>query len=203
MIKDHDLALGYVLEHDSSALPTFDALSDAQKKPIKFTQAKMQFNHGWLVQAEAPPGPLFSPFRKVVVDGGASPADVSFYFVHWVTDLAGAIPTPLNGCEKLAVSLPPAVLSRILGSIEIVQRVALATPTQLLHDYVKRSWLSQPGLGDLPTGKESVALLRLAVHLQDASVAQKLVPAFKELPHRPAGGARKRDGAVWHTRAGL
>jgi len=60
VIQDHDLALGYVLTHDVGALPCIAALPAEQQQPVRFTQAKMGFNHGWLVQAEAPPGPLFN-----------------------------------------------------------------------------------------------------------------------------------------------
>ena len=51
MIKDHDLALGYVLEHDPSCLPSFATLPPEQQRAIRFTQAELGFNHGWLVQA--------------------------------------------------------------------------------------------------------------------------------------------------------
>lgn len=52
VINDHDLALGYVLEHFSETLPSFCALPLAQQKSVRFTQSKMSFNHGWLVQEE-------------------------------------------------------------------------------------------------------------------------------------------------------
>ena len=84
-IEDHDVALGYLLEHDSSALPSFVSLSAAQKRPIKFCQAKLGFNHGWLVQAEAPPGALFNSFKAVLDAGALENADVAFYFVHWLS----------------------------------------------------------------------------------------------------------------------
>ena len=43
-----------------------------------------------LGQAEAPPDALFSTFKKTITEGHAAPADIAFYFVHWLTDLAGA-----------------------------------------------------------------------------------------------------------------
>ena len=55
VINDHDVALGYVLAHHAHLLPSFASLPLAQQLSVRFTQAKMQFNHGWLVQAEAPP----------------------------------------------------------------------------------------------------------------------------------------------------
>jgi hypothetical protein len=36
----------------------------------------MGFNHGWLVQAEAPPGALFANFKSVLEEGRATAADV-------------------------------------------------------------------------------------------------------------------------------
>ena len=56
VINDHDAALAYVLEYSPSVLPSFAALSREQQESIKFTQSKMEYNMGWLVQAEAPPG---------------------------------------------------------------------------------------------------------------------------------------------------
>ena len=77
-------------------LPCFDALPAELQRPIRFTQAKLGFNHGWLVQAEAPPGALFNSFKSLLEAGGLDGGDVAFYFVHWLTDLAGAEPTPLR-----------------------------------------------------------------------------------------------------------
>ncbi|CAK0852907.1 unnamed protein product [Prorocentrum cordatum] len=57
----------------------------------------MEYNMGWLVQAEAPPGALLRKFKQVVSAGQAKPEDVAFYFTHWFTDLAGAEPHPQDG----------------------------------------------------------------------------------------------------------
>lgn len=45
-IGDHDIALGYVLEHDPSAIPCYNRLEEAQRAPVRFTQTKIGFNHG-------------------------------------------------------------------------------------------------------------------------------------------------------------
>ena len=37
----------------------------------------------------------------------------SFYFVHWLTDLAGAVPTPLEGSTQFAVRFPQPVLALV------------------------------------------------------------------------------------------
>ena len=41
---------------------------------------------------------------------GVEPADVAFYFCHWLTDLAGAEPYPQE--------LPPALAGQRLGSVQ-------------------------------------------------------------------------------------
>ena len=64
-INDHDLALGYVLDFHASLLPSFAELTVADQHTVRFTQSKMSFNHGWLVQGEAPPSPLFAKFKQV------------------------------------------------------------------------------------------------------------------------------------------
>ena len=130
-IVDHDEALGYVLDHDGAALPCFSALSAAQQKPIRFTQSKMGFNHGWLVQAEAPPGALFSKFKECIETDDVHAEDIAFYFVHWLTDLAGAEATPLHGAEKFVVKFPHSVLASFIRSFSIVQRLAHTTESEL------------------------------------------------------------------------
>ena len=71
-------------------MPGFNELPAEQQAPVRFTQADLAFNHGWLVQAEAPPGILFSQFKKLIDSGNVVSADIAFYFAHWLTDLAGA-----------------------------------------------------------------------------------------------------------------
>ena len=46
-IHDHDIALGYVLDHFGHCLPSYAALAPEQQRVIRFTQAKLGFNHGW------------------------------------------------------------------------------------------------------------------------------------------------------------
>jgi len=50
IINDHDLALGYILEHYGSSLPSYAMLPEALQRTIRFSTVKMGFNHGWLVQ---------------------------------------------------------------------------------------------------------------------------------------------------------
>merc|ERR1711976_892488 len=71
-IGDHDLALAYVLQHHPKLLPSYYGLSAKSRQVLLFTQAKMDFNNGWLVQAEAPPGKLFQNFKEVIRAGHAS-----------------------------------------------------------------------------------------------------------------------------------
>jgi hypothetical protein len=139
-INDHDLALGYVLENYSEQLPSFHRLDARSQQTIKFTQVKFSFNHGWLVQAEAPPSALFTPFKTAIMEGGVREADVAFYFVHWLSDLAGAVPTPLQGSEKFVCHFPHFVLSSFIHSFPIVHQLASKSETQVLEDYLHTRW---------------------------------------------------------------
>ena len=144
VIRDHDLALGYILQHDPSALPCFAALADEQQRSIRFTQADLCFNHGWLVQAEAPPGAIFAQFKRLLSTGGVSAADIAFYFVHWVTDLAGAEPSPLRGQEKFVIKFPRQVLKTIVASMPVVQRLCSTTQSALFEEYLHFAWKGAP-----------------------------------------------------------
>ena len=79
-----------------------------------------------VVQAEAPPGMLLSKFKQLLESGGMSAADVAFYFVHWLTDLAGAEGAPLAGAEKFVVKFPHVVLNSY-------EPAAIALPVVALH----------------------------------------------------------------------
>ena len=183
-IHDHDVALGYVLEHDPGALPGFAALDTPQQRPIRFTQAQLGFNHGWLVQAEAPPGALFSNFKRLLDEGGASPADIAFYFVHWLTDLAGAVPSPLSGCQQFVRRFPLPVLAAFTRSFPLVQRLALTSETALNEEFLA-AWWPAPILGPVPAGADAIALMRLSVHCQADADRQLLVDAWSALPDAP------------------
>merc|ERR1719487_1431081 len=95
---------------------------------------------GWLVQAEAPPGALFKKFKSVTMSGKASEADIAFYFVHWLTDLAGAEPFPLEGCEKFVLKFPLKVLTSFLMSFPIVRQLSEKSETEVLEDYLVWRW---------------------------------------------------------------
>ena len=69
--------------------PMLDRI-DLQIQVPPVTPADLAFNQGWLVRAEAPPGILFSKFKHHIGCSNIVSADIAFYFVHWLTDLAGA-----------------------------------------------------------------------------------------------------------------
>jgi hypothetical protein len=173
-----------VLEHWPSVLPSFAELPQAQKQSIKFTQGKMEYNMGWLVQAEAPPGALFQKFKSVIMSGNASELDIAFYFIHWLTDLAGAEPCPLEGCEKFVLKLPQKVLASFLNSFSIVRHLSDRTETEVLEDYLAWRWINNEDIscGPPPTGLGSIAKLRLVVMAQGDSNA--ILRAFGGLPQR-------------------
>jgi len=183
-INDHDAALAYVLEHYGACLPSYAALSEAQKAAILFTQAEISFNHGWLVQAEAPPGELFSQFKKIIATQRIRPPDIAFFFVHWLTDLAGAEPTPLCGSEKFVLRFPHALLHSFIESFSFVEKLADQSETEVYEEYLQWRWrqisIGIPEMGDPPTGNYAVALMRLVVAAQIGPIQKEVLRAFNE-----------------------
>lgn len=167
VIRDHDIALDYVLSFFGDVFPSYDGLDHPSQRLVKFTQGKMGFNNGWLVQGEAPPGALFNTFKNLIREGGANSEDVAFYFAHWVTDLAGAEPTPLSGSEKFVQKFPTGVLASFFRSFPHVWQLSNMTETQVLQEYLRAQWTENPSLGPVPAGEESIALMRLALHAQN------------------------------------
>ena len=181
VIGDHDIALGYVLEHHPHVLPSFVSLDEANKRSIRFTQSKMSFNHGWLVQGEAPPAPLFAKFKQVMLSEHVAPQDVAFYFVHWLTDLAGAEPSPLGGGEKFVLKFPHAVLDSFIRSFAVLNELAVKSETQVMEEYLVRTWQELPGSGPLPRGEDSIARLRLFLQAQTPDKQQAVMQALDDL----------------------
>ena len=142
VINDHDIALAYVLDHCPEVLPSCAAQSADDQRTIRFTQSKMGFNHGWLVQGEAPPSPLFAKFKEVMMSESVQPTDVAFYFVHWLTDLAGAEPSPLGGAEKFVLKFPHAVLDSFIRSFAVLNELAVKNEMQVMEEYLVRTLVS-------------------------------------------------------------
>jgi len=185
VIGDHDHALCYLMDHYPDLLPSFKELDHAERQSVQFTQCNLCFNHGWLVQAEAPPGAIFTKFREAInrdkkLHAGAK--DVALYFVHWLTDLAGAEPTPLGGCEKFVIKFPLHVLNSFLQSFKFIEGITSQTETQVMEKYLKHRWSDHvPSLGATPTGPHSIAAMRLLCMAQ--ANGRNVVEAFsQELP---------------------
>lgn len=195
LIGDHDHALSYVMDYFPDLLPSFAGLPADEQHAVQFTQCEIQFNHGWLVQAEAPPGAIFTKFRQVLNKSKRATAkDVALYFVHWLTDLAGAEPTPLAGCEKFVVKFPLPVLVSFLRSFKIVQTIASKTETQVFESYLKMRWEEYvPPLGPMPTGPGGIAQMRLLCMSQMSS--GPILEAYEKLP--------AADREVLHTEMSL
>lgn len=181
-IMDHDAALSYILEHHPDVLPSFHGLAEAQRESIRFAHCKLEYNMGWLVQAEAPPGHLFGAFRRVVISGKASTSDIAFYFVHWFADLAGAEPFPLEGCEKFVLKFPQKVLAQFVDSFSIVMTLSpIKSETKVFEDYILSRWSSHdPLLGPAPLGRGAIARMRLIMMAQGDS--KEILRQFSLLP---------------------
>ena len=143
----------------------------------------MNFNHGWLVQAEAPPGPLFTAFCKTNKQDSVQRSDVSFYFFHWLTDLAGAEPTPLRGSEKYVLKFPHPVLHSFIASFGLVGKLVDQSETAIFEEFLVRTWEeARNGLGPLPRGASAIAKMRLITQVQHLPLQQRTIAAFSELP---------------------
>jgi len=126
---------------------------------------------------------LFSRFKQVIVRGRASQADISFYFVHWFTDLAGAEAfqgKPWPGAEKFTTKFPVHVLGSFLDSFSFVDRLASRSEVQVMEDYLASRWHAR-GLSPLePTCENTIALQRLVLMAQ--GFEKEIFPAFFRLP---------------------
>ena len=137
---------------------------------------------------EAPPGLLFSRFKEAIVEGRASETDVSFYFVHWLTDLAGAEAFdmgPWPGSEKFTVKFPMKVLQAFLDSFGFIDHLATSSEVETMERYLKGRWAALgPPTKSIVRGGE-VAAMRIALMAQ--GFEKEAITAFEELP------AEKRD----------
>jgi len=182
-ITDHDQALCYVMDHYPKLLPSFDGLAKEEKRSVNFTQCQLQFNQGWFVQGEAPPGAIFRKFKEVLVRDHKSkvkPKDIALYFVHWISDLAGAEPTPLGGCEKFVVKFPLPVLNSFLRSFSYVHQLAHKSETEVMEEYLKMRWQEHtPSLGAVPQRESTIAEMRLICMAQMNS--PRILEGFNKL----------------------
>jgi hypothetical protein len=182
-INDHDVALSYILQHYSDALPSFTILSEPMQQLIQFTQVRISFNHGWLVQAEAPPGPLFSNFKRALSNGSQIQThDVHFYFLHWLTDLAGAEPTPLRGSEKFVHKFPHPMLHSFISSFGDVGALVSISETAVFEAFLRKQWEeAKDTLGPPPSDTEAIALMRLCVQVQSVPYQLNVVQSWAQL----------------------
>jgi len=176
-----------VLTHHSHMLPSFFGCSAADQHTIRFTQSKMSFNHGWLVQGEAPPAPLFAKFKEVLQTESVEKADVAFYFVHWLTDLAGAEPSPLGGAEKLVLKFPHAVLDSFIQSFGVLNHLAVRSETEVMEEYLAATWSQRRDASGKalmppePRGDSAIAKMRLSLQAQTADKQEAVLAAFDAL----------------------
>jgi len=97
-----------------------------------------------------------------------------------LTDLAGAEPTPLGGCEKFVTNFPLEVLNSFLRSFEYVQRITDHTETEVMEEYLKIRWAEHtPSVGPVPTGDSAIAKMRILCMAQ--MKAERCLQGFDEL----------------------
>lgn len=180
VIRDHDCALSYLMEHFPELLPSYAGLPTDAQKAVLFTQGKMNFNHGWFVQAEAPPGAMLCTLKSVLM-AGATAADLGLYFLHWFTDLAGAEATPLGGAEKFVLKFPHSVLTSFLWSIPFLGKLETSSETAVVEQYLKARWRAIAPDTPCPQDGAAVACMRIATMAQSD---ESVVEIFRGLPTR-------------------
>ena len=117
---------------------------------------------------------------QVILTDGASEADVAFYFVHWLTDLAGAVPNPLHGSEKFVTQFPHFVLDSFITSFPLIHRLAHMSETDVFEEYLHQRWEElRADLGELPTGDDTIALARLVVQAQSLREQLSVAAAYR------------------------
>eukprot|EP00435_Cladocopium_sp_Y103_P063178 s15_g24.t1 len=183
VIADHDLAVFYIMEQHTHILPSLCQLPPAMQQVVQTVLSGLAFNNGWFVQAEAPPGAVFLGIKAAIMRNGSerrvSRRDLSLYFVHWLTDLAGAEPTPLCGCNKLTSQLPMPVLKSFMKSVRYIQQLADRSETEVMESYLKDRWKDhRPSMGTL-AGPHALAKARLLCMAQGN--AKVVLDAFEKL----------------------
>ncbi|CAJ1421459.1 unnamed protein product [Effrenium voratum] len=184
VVADHDVAIFYIVERYTHLLPSLRRLQPSLQLLVQNVLSGLAFNNGWFVQAEAPPGAVFRGIKAAVSAQTESARkvgrrDLSLYFVHWLTDLAGGEPTPLFGCSKLC-TLPMHVLKSFMQSVRYIQQLADRTETEVMEDYLKDRWANhQPSVGPMVSGPAGLAKARLLCMAQGN--ATEVLAAFEKL----------------------
>jgi len=112
-----------------------------------------------------------------------APADIAFYFTHWLTDLAGAEPTPLFGCEKFVLKFPLAVLLSFVRSFGVLDKLAVKSETEVFEDYLVRRWSEiADEVGPVPEGNAAIAIMRLVIQAQEPAKQKAILSAFTGIP---------------------
>ena len=102
--------------------------------------------------------------------------------MHWLTDLAGAEPTPLKGSEKFVLKFPHPVLHSFISSFSLVGSLVNLSETAVFEKFLLEYWnASQDGLGEAPRGAHAVALMRLVAQVQHLPLQQRLLTGYDKL----------------------
>eukprot|EP00931_Biecheleriopsis_adriatica_P050472 TRINITY_DN29226_c0_g1_i1.p1 TRINITY_DN29226_c0_g1~~TRINITY_DN29226_c0_g1_i1.p1 ORF type:complete len:800 (-),score=166.24 TRINITY_DN29226_c0_g1_i1:82-2400(-) len=186
VIADHDVAIFYIIDRHTKLLPCLRDLDPYVLSLVQRVLSGLAFNNGWFVQAEAPPGAFFKHIKAAMSDDSkfvsksGKEQDLSLYFVHWLTDLAGGEPTPLRGCHKLTCRLPLHVLHSFMNSLRYIQQLAERCETEVMEQYLKDRWEQhEPSMGPLPEGPTAIAQMRLVCMAQ--GMAAPVLEAFAQL----------------------
>jgi len=104
--------------------------------------------------------------------------------VHWLTDLAGAVPNPLDGSERLVLGFPYQVLGSFITSFSVLSALATQTETEVFETYLESYWRDAAPrlrLGAPPSGEHAIAMMRLLCQAQSTEAQESVLAAWEKL----------------------
>lgn len=173
VLNDVAAATCYLMTHFVDLVPSFAALPQDLQQAARTAARKMDFNaatHVGFCQAELPPGLALTNFKAGLKD--AAEEDIGLYFLHWLTDVAGADATPIRGAERLVLRCPLKVLNAMLVSFPFLKTLGRGSETAVTEAYLEARWKTE-----MPSGRalpeepmEAITQLRLTAmaHFDEA-----------------------------------
>lgn len=183
-IRDHDAALGYIMDHCPEVLPSYKSLSDHYKDLIR-TSLRVNFNFGQFLQGENLPANLVGVkrlFKDKTTDA------MPFFLFHIFADMSGIL-----GARSLEGSLfmTETMYNNFARGIDALQELQTGSPRDVYDRFLlKRAAESFPKI----TNRADRAFARLVClcRIFNPADTRLLQDAFDDLP------AAKREELVEH-----
>ncbi|KAF4652938.1 hypothetical protein FOL47_010776 [Perkinsus chesapeaki] len=178
-IRDHDAALGYMMDHCTEVLPSYKSLSDDYKDLIR-TCLRVDFNFGQFLQGENLPANLVG-VKKLFKD--KSNDAMSFFLFHIFADMAGIMGAK---SQEGSVFMTETMYNNFARGIEAIQELKTSSPEDVYDRFLlKRAAQSFPNI----TNREDRAFARLVClcRIFRPSQTRPLQEVFYSLPMAKRG----------------